>query len=315
MNEKTILITGAAGFIGSHLCDKFISEGYNVIAVDNLSTGNIVNIYHHLGKDKFTFIKQNICNPLLINNHCKINYLLHFASPASPFDYLKLPIETLDVGSIGTKNCLDLALTHDATILVASTSEVYGDPLVHPQNEEYWGNVNPIGVRSVYDESKRFTEAITMAYNRVYGLNTKIVRLFNTYGPRMKLNDGRAVPSFFNQILNHQDIHVFGDGSQTRSFTYISDTVEGIYKLLMSDYKLPVNIGNPDEVKLIDVANEIKKLTNSESNIVFKPLPSDDPKQRKPDITVAQSVLGWKPIVNRSEGLKITYDYFKNGYK
>ena len=308
--SKRILITGAAGFLGSHLCDRFIKEGYSVIGMDNLITGDLKNIEHLFKLKEFEFYHHDVSKFIHIAG--ELDYILHFASPASPIDYLKIPIQTLKVGSLGTHNCLGLALAKKARILVASTSEVYGDPLVHPQNEEYWGNVNPVGPRGVYDEAKRFQEAITMAYHTFHGVETRIVRIFNTYGPRMRLNDGRALPAFIGQALRGEDLTVFGDGSQTRSFCYVDDLVDGIYKLLLSDYPYPVNVGNPDEISLKDFAEEIIKLTGTKQKIVYKPLPTDDPKQRKPDITKAKEILGWQPKVNRAEGLKITYEYFKS---
>jgi len=310
MMKKRILITGAAGFLGSHLCDRFIAEGFSVIAMDNLITGDLKNIEHLFPLKDFEFYNHDVSK--FIHVPGDLDYILHFASPASPIDYLKIPIQTLKVGSLGTHNCLGLAKDKKARILVASTSEVYGDPLVHPQTEDYWGNVNPVGPRGVYDEAKRFQEAITMAYHTFHQVETRIIRIFNTYGPRMRLNDGRALPAFIGQALRGEDLTVFGDGSQTRSFCYVDDLVEGIYRLLMSDYPSPVNIGNPDEISLREFAEEVLKLTNSEVKIVYKPLPVDDPKQRKPDITKAKELLGWEPKVSRSEGLKITFDYFKN---
>src|SRR5207342_504352 len=292
MEKKTTLITGAAGFLGSHLCDRFIKEGHHVIAMDNLITGDIKNIEHHFSNDHFEFIEHDVTKPIEIPG--KLDYILHFASPASPIDYLKIPIQTLKVGSLGTHNCLGLAKNKNARILVASTSEVYGDPLVHPQNEDYWGNVNPVGPRGVYDEAKRFQEAMTMAYHSFHGLETRIVRIFNTYGPRMRLNDGRALPAFIGQALRGEPLTMFGDGSQTRSFCYVDDLVEGIYRLLMSNYVQPVNIGNPDEISLLDFANEIIQLTGTKQKIVFKELPTDDPKQRQPDISLAKKLLDWK---------------------
>ncbi len=306
---KKVLVTGGAGFLGSHLCDRFIHEGCHVIAMDNLITGNIKNIEHLFKHPNFEYYHHDVSK--FVHVPGELDYILHFASPASPIDYLKMPIQTLKVGSLGTHNLLGLAKEKNARMLIASTSEVYGDPLVHPQNEEYWGNVNPIGPRGVYDEAKRFQEAITMAYHNFHGLQTRIVRIFNTYGPRMRLDDGRALPAFMSQALKKENITVFGDGSQTRSFCYVSDLVEGIYRLLLSDYHLPVNIGNPNEISLLDFAKEIQMLSNSESEIVFEPLPQDDPKQRQPDITKAQTILGWKPLIDRKEGLKITFDYFK----
>lgn len=308
--KKTVVITGGAGFLGSHLCDRMISEGYKVVCVDNLLTGNVKNIEHLFGHDDFTFIKHDITNYIHVPGD--VHYILHFASPASPIDYLKLPIQTLKVGSLGTHKVLGLAKEKKARILLASTSEVYGDPIVHPQKEEYWGNVNPIGPRGVYDEAKRFAEAMTMAYHRYHNVETRIVRIFNTYGPRMRLNDGRALPAFVSQALNGEDITVFGDGSQTRSFCYVSDLVEGIYRLLMSDIVEPVNIGNPAEITIKQFAEEVIKLTNTKSKIVYNPLPEDDPKVRQPDITKAKTLLGWEPKVGREEGLKITIDYFKS---
>jgi dTDP-glucose 4,6-dehydratase len=310
MKRKRVLITGAAGFLGSHLSDRFIKEGFHVIAMDNLITGDLRNIEHLFKLEQFEFYHHDVSKFIHISGD--LDYILHFASPASPIDYLKIPIQTLKVGSLGTHNCLGLAKTKNARILVASTSEVYGDPLVHPQPEEYWGNVNPVGPRGVYDEAKRFQEAITMAYHSFHQVETRIVRIFNTYGPRMRLNDGRALPAFIGQALRGEDLTVFGDGSQTRSFCFIDDLVEGIYRLLMSDYHLPVNIGNPDEISLLDFAKEILALTGNKVKIVFKDLPVDDPKQREPDITKAKELLGWEPKVKRKEGLKITYDYFKS---
>ncbi len=310
MERKRILITGAAGFLGSHLCDRFIKEGYHVIAMDNLITGDLKNIEHLFPLEQFEFYHHDVTKFIHISG--KLDYILHFASPASPIDYLKIPIQTLKVGAHGTHNCLGLAKAKGARILVASTSEVYGDPLVHPQTEEYWGNVNPVGPRGVYDEAKRFMESITMAYNRFHGVQTRIIRIFNTYGPRMRLNDGRALPAFIGQALRGEDLTVFGDGSQTRSFCYVADLVEGIYRLLMSDYDMPVNVGNPAEITLKEFAEEVIKLTGTSQKIVYKPLPVDDPKQRQPDITKAKTILGWEPKVSRAEGLKITYEYFKN---
>jgi dTDP-glucose 4,6-dehydratase len=307
---KRILITGGAGFLGSHLCDRFIKQGYHVIAMDNLITGDLKNIAHLMPLNNFEFYHNDVSKFIHIPG--ELDYILHFASPASPIDYLKIPIQTLKVGSLGTHNCLGLALAKGARMLIASTSEVYGDPLVHPQNEDYWGNVNPIGPRGVYDEAKRFQEAITMAYHTYHGVETRIVRIFNTYGPRMRLNDGRALPAFIGQALRGEDITVFGDGSQTRAFCYVDDLVEGIYRLLMSDYAYPVNIGNPDEISILDFANEIIALTGTNQKVVFEPLPTDDPKQRQPDITRAKELLGWEPKISRQEGLKITYDYFKS---
>lgn len=310
MAAKRVLITGAAGFLGSHLCDRFIREGFHVIGMDNLITGDLKNIEHLFKLPEFEFYHHDVSKFIHVTG--PLDYILHFASPASPIDYLKIPIQTLKVGSLGTHNCLGLALAKKARILVASTSEVYGDPMVHPQNEEYWGNVNPVGPRGVYDEAKRFQEAMTMAYHTFHQVETRIVRIFNTYGPRMRLNDGRALPAFIGQALRGEDLTVFGDGSQTRSFCYVDDLVEGIYRLLMSDYAFPVNIGNPDEISLKDFAEEIIKLTGTKQQIVYKPLPTDDPKQRRPDITRAKQLLGWEPKVSRSEGLKITYEYFRS---
>ena len=308
--QKRILITGAAGFLGSHLCDRFIKEGFFVAGMDNLITGDLKNIEHLFKLKEFEFYHHDVSKFIHVPGH--LDYILHFASPASPIDYLKIPIQTLKVGSLGTHNCLGLALSKRARILVASTSEVYGDPLEHPQKEEYWGNVNPIGPRGVYDEAKRFQEAITMAYHNFHGLETRIVRIFNTYGPRMRLNDGRALPAFIGQALRGEDLTVFGDGSQTRSFCYVDDLIEGIYRLLMSDYSLPMNIGNPDQITLKDFAEEVIKLTGTTQKIVYKPLPQDDPKQRQPDITKAKKILDWEPKMSRSEGLKITYEYFRS---
>lgn len=305
-----VLITGAAGFLGSHLCDRFIKEGMHVIGMDNLITGDLKNIQHLFSLRNFEFYHCDVSK--FIHVPGRLDYILHFASPASPIDYLKIPIQTLKVGSLGTHNCLGLALAKKARILVASTSEVYGDPLVHPQREDYWGNVNPVGPRGVYDEAKRFQEAMTMAYHNFHGVETRIVRIFNTYGPRMRLNDGRALPAFIGQALRGEDLTVFGDGSQTRSFCYVDDLIEGIYRLLMSDYSLPVNIGNPDQITLKDFAEEIIRLTGTRQKMVYKPLPQDDPKQRQPDISLARQLLGWQPMVSRAEGLKITYEYFRS---
>jgi dTDP-glucose 4,6-dehydratase len=310
MKQKRVLVTGAAGFLGSHLCDRFIKEGYLVIGMDNLVTGDMKNIEHLFKLPEFEFYHHDVTKFIHLPGH--LDYIMHFASPASPIDYLKIPIQTLKVGAMGTHNCLGLAKTKNARMLVASTSEVYGDPLVHPQTEEYWGNVNPVGPRGVYDEAKRYMESITMAYHTFHGLETRIVRIFNTYGPRMRLNDGRALPAFIGQALRGEDLTVFGDGSQTRSFCYVDDLIEGIYRLLLSDYALPVNIGNPNEISLKDFAEEILKLTGNKVKITYKPLPVDDPKQRKPDISKAKKILNWEPKVDRKDGLKITYDYFKS---
>jgi dTDP-glucose 4,6-dehydratase len=310
MSNKRVLITGAAGFLGSHLCDRFVREGFDVVGMDNLVTGDLRNIEHLFKLKQFEFYHHDVTKFIHVPGH--LDYILHFASPASPIDYLKIPIQTLKVGAHGTHNCLGLAKSKGARMLVASTSEVYGDPLVHPQTEEYWGNVNPVGPRGVYDEAKRFMESITMAYHHFHGVETRIVRIFNTYGPRMRLNDGRALPAFIGQALRGEDLTVFGDGSQTRSFCYVDDLVEGIYRLLLSDYTLPVNIGNPVEISLLDFAKEILLLTGANQKIVFKPLPVDDPKQRQPDISKARSILGWEPRVSRAEGLRITYEYFKS---
>jgi dTDP-glucose 4,6-dehydratase len=307
---KRVLITGAAGFLGSHLCDRFIKEGCHVIAMDNLITGNLKNIEHLFKLKEFEFYHHDVSKFIHIPG--ELDYIMHFASPASPIDYLKIPIQTLKVGSLGTHNCLGLAKAKGARMLIASTSEVYGDPMVHPQTEEYWGNVNPIGPRGVYDEAKRFQEAITMAYHRYHGVETRIVRIFNTYGPRMRLNDGRVLPAFIGQALRGEDLTVFGDGSQTRSFCYVDDLVEGIYRLLLSDYAEPVNIGNPDEITISQFAEEIIKLTGTTQKVIYKDLPVDDPMQRQPNIDKARSILNWEPKVNRAEGLKITYDYFKS---
>lgn len=307
---KRILITGAAGFLGSHLCDRFIREDFHVIGMDNLITGDIKNIEHLFHLKNFEFYHHDVTT--FVHVPGKIDYILHFASPASPIDYLKIPIQTLKVGSLGTHNLLGLARLKKARILIASTSEVYGDPLVHPQSEEYYGNVNTIGPRGVYDEAKRFQESITMAYHRVHGLETRIARIFNTYGPRMRLNDGRVIPAFMGQALRGEDLTVFGDGSQTRSFCYVDDQIEGLYRLLLSDYPLPINIGNPGEISILDFAQEILKLTETDQKIIFKPLPQDDPLQREPDITKAKEILDWEPKVSREEGMKKTFDYFKS---
>jgi dTDP-glucose 4,6-dehydratase len=307
---KRILITGAAGFLGSHLCDRFVKEDYYVIAMDNLITGDLANISHLFKLPNFEFYHHDITT--FVHVPGKIDYILHFASPASPIDYLKIPIQTLKVGSLGTHNLLGLARVKKARILIASTSEVYGDPLVHPQTEDYFGNVNTIGPRGVYDEAKRFQESITMAYHTFHGLDTRIARIFNTYGPRMRLNDGRVIPAFIGQALRGEDLTIFGDGVQTRSFCYVDDQVEGIYRLLHSDYHLPVNIGNPDEITIKDFAQEIIALTGTNQKIVYLPLPENDPMQRQPDITIAKNLLGWTPKIDRKTGMKLTYDYFKS---
>ena len=309
-DKKRVLITGAAGFLGSHLCDRFIKEGYHVIAMDNLITGDLKNIEHLQKLPDFEFKNHDVSKHIEIAG--SIDFILHFASPASPIDYLKIPIQTLKVSSLGTHNLLGLAKAKKSRILVASTSEVYGDPLVHPQTEDYWGNVNPVGPRGVYDEAKRFMEAITMAYHTYHGVETRIVRIFNTYGPRMRLNDGRVLPAFIGQALRGEDLTMFGDGSQTRSFCYVDDLVDGIYKLLLSNYTMPMNIGNPDEITIKQFGEEIIKLTGTSQKLISKPLPQDDPKQRKPDISKAKEILGWQPKVDRAEGLKITYSYFKS---
>ena len=306
---KRILITGAAGFLGSHLCDRFIQEGFMVMGMDNLITGDLKNIEHLFKLEEFEFYHYDVTK--FVHVPGKLDYILHFASPASPIDYLKIPIQTLKVGALGTHNLLGLAKEKDARILIASTSEVYGDPLVHPQSEEYFGNVNAISPRGVYDEAKRFQEAITMAYHRFHGLETRIARIFNTYGPRMRLNDGRVIPAFMGQALRGEDLTVFGDGLQTRSFCYVDDQIEGIYRLLKSDYSLPINIGNPQEITIMDFAEEIIKLTGTDQKIVYKPLPKDDPLQRQPDISKAKKILGWEPKIGREEGMRITFDYFK----
>ncbi|MCW9037378.1 UDP-glucuronic acid decarboxylase family protein [Altibacter sp.] len=307
--KKRVLITGAAGFLGSHLCDKFLEEGYQVIAMDNLITGDLKNIEHLFKLEDFEFYHHDVTK--FVHVPGKVDYILHFASPASPIDYLKIPIQTLKVGSLGTHNLLGLAKEKKARILIASTSEVYGDPLVHPQTEAYYGNVNTIGPRGVYDEAKRFQESITMAYHRFHGLETRIARIFNTYGPRMRLNDGRVIPAFIGQALRGEDLTVFGDGSQTRSFCYVDDQVEGLYRLLLSDYSLPVNIGNPHEITILEFAKEILKLTASSQKIVYKELPKDDPLQRQPDISKAKEILQWEPKVSREHGMKKTFEYFK----
>lgn len=308
--KKKVLITGAAGFLGSHLCDRFLKENYEVIGMDNLITGRLENIEHLFPDENFTFYNHDVSN--FIHVPGELDYILHFASPASPIDYLKIPIQTLKVGSLGIHNCLGLARAKKARVLIASTSEVYGDPEVHPQNEEYWGHVNPIGPRGVYDEAKRFQEAMTMAYHTYHGIETRIVRIFNTYGPRMRLNDGRVLPAFIGQALRGEDLTVFGDGSQTRSFCYVDDLVEGIFRLLHSDYVKPVNLGNPDEISIRDFADEIIKLTGTNQKVVYKDLPVNDPKQRRPDISLAKKMLDWEPKVNRTDGLKVTYEYFKS---
>lgn len=308
--SKKVLITGAAGFLGSHLCERFVDEGFHVIGMDNLITGRMSNMDHLIGKPNFEFVHHDITEHISINGD--LDYILHFASPASPIDYLKIPIQTLKVGSLGTHNCLGLAKAKKARIIVASTSEVYGDPTVHPQTEDYWGNVNPVGPRGVYDEAKRFQEAITMAYHTYHGVETRIVRIFNTYGPRMRLNDGRVLPAFIGQALRGEDLTVFGDGSQTRSFCFVDDLVEGIYRLLMSDCPDPVNIGNPDEISIGDFAEEIIKLTGTTQKVVYEELPVNDPKQRQPNIDKAKELLDWEPKIGRAEGLRITYDYFKS---
>jgi dTDP-glucose 4,6-dehydratase len=309
MSKERVLITGAAGFLGSHLCERFLKEGYHVIGMDNLITGDLRNIEHLFPLEHFEFHNHDVSKFVHVAGDLK--YILHFASPASPIDYLKIPIQTLKVGSLGTHNLLGLAMAKKARILVASTSEVYGDPTVHPQTEEYWGNVNPVGPRGVYDEAKRFQEAITMAYHTFHGLETRIVRIFNTYGPRMRLNDGRVLPAFMGQALRGEDLTVFGDGSQTRSFCYVDDLVEGIYRLLLSDCSDPVNVGNPHEITIGQFAEEIIKLTGTDQKVIYKPLPTDDPKQRQPDITKAKAILNWGPKVDREEGLRITWEYFK----
>ncbi len=310
MSKKRVLITGAAGFLGSHLCERFLSEGFEVIGMDNLITGSLDNIAHLFPDKDFTYYHHDVTKFVHVTG--ELDYILHFASPASPIDYLQMPIQTMKVGSLGTHNLLGLAKEKKARFMIASTSEVYGDPLVHPQTEEYWGNVNPIGPRGVYDEAKRFQEALTMAYNRYHGLETRIVRIFNTYGPRMRVNDGRVLPAFFSQAIRGEGLTIFGDGTQTRSFCYVDDLVEGIYRLLMSDYALPVNIGNPDEITMNYFAEEILRLVNNPNAFIdYRPLPEDDPKQRQPDITKARNILGWEPKVQRAEGLARTYEYFK----
>lgn len=307
---KKILITGAAGFLGSHLCDRFIAEGFHVVAMDNLLTGSLDNIQHLFPLERFEYYNHDVSN--FVHVPGDLDYILHFASPASPIDYLKMPIQTLKVGALGTHNLLGLAKSKGARILVASTSEVYGDPLVHPQPETYWGNVNPVGPRGVYDEAKRFLEAITMAYRNFHNVETRIIRIFNTYGPRMRVNDGRVLPAFFSQAIRGEGLTVFGDGSQTRAFCYVDDLVEGIYRLLLSDHSEPVNIGNPDEITIYDFAKEVLALVqNPDAKIIHKDLPEDDPKVRQPDIRKAKEILNWEPKFDRSEGLKLTYEYFK----
>ena len=310
MYKPTAVVTGGAGFLGSHLCDRLLKENFKVICIDNLLTGNIENISHLIGNENFQFVKHDVTNYIFVPNN--IDFILHFASPASPIDYLKFPIQTLKVGSLGTHKALGLAKEKKARFLLASTSEVYGDPTIHPQSEDYWGNVNPIGPRGVYDEAKRFAEAITMAYNRYHGVDTRIVRIFNTFGPRMRLDDGRALPAFVGQALRNEDISVFGDGSQTRSFCFVSDLVDGIFKLLMSNEINPVNIGNPEEISIRDFAKEVIELIGSKSKLSFHDLPEDDPKVRQPDISKAKKILGWEPKVSRKDGLKITIDFFRN---
>jgi dTDP-glucose 4,6-dehydratase len=311
---KRILITGAAGFLGSHLCDRFLAEGYHVIGMDNLITGDLANIEHLFPLKRFEFHHHDVSK--FVHVAGQLDYILHFASPASPIDYLQMPIQTLKVGSLGTHNLLGLAMSKGARFMIASTSEVYGDPLVHPQKEEYWGNVNPVGPRGVYDEAKRFQEAITMAYHTYHGLETRIIRIFNTYGPRMRVNDGRVLPAFFSQAIRGEGLTIFGDGSQTRSFCYVDDLVEGIYRLLLSDYHLPMNIGNPNEITVMQFAKEILALVNNpKASIDYRPLPIDDPKQRQPDITKARNILGWEPKYNREKGLALTYEYFKKVVK
>jgi len=307
--KKRVLITGGAGFLGSHLCDRYLSEGWKVVCVDNLLTGTVDNISHLAGNKDFEFVKHDVTNFIYIKG--ELDLILHFASPASPIDYLEMPIQTLKVGSLGTHKALGLAKEKNARFLLASTSEVYGDPLIHPQKEDYWGNVNPIGFRGVYDEAKRFAEAMTMAYHRYHEIETRIVRIFNTYGSRMRLDDGRALPTFMSQALKGEDITVYGDGSQTRSFTYVDDLVEGIYRLSQSDEVEPVNIGNPQEITILEFAREIIELTGSNSNVVFKDLPKDDPQVRQPDITKARRVLDWEPRVDRRKGLRKTLEYFQ----
>jgi dTDP-glucose 4,6-dehydratase len=309
MKNPTSVVTGGAGFLGSHLCERLLNEGHNVVCIDNLLTGNIENIRHLMDQPTFCFIKSDVTNYIYVS--VPVDYVFHFASPASPIDYLKYPIQTLKVGSLGTHKALGFAKAKGARFLIASTSEVYGDPEIHPQVEEYWGNVNPVGPRGVYDEAKRFSEAMTLAYNRFHGVETRIVRIFNTYGERMRIEDGRAIPAFVSQALRGEDLTVFGDGSQTRSVCYVTDLIDGIYRLMMSDYGMPVNIGNPDEISMLNLAKEILEITGSTSKIVFKELPQDDPKVRQPDITKARTILGWEPTVNRKEGLAKTIRYFQ----
>lgn len=311
MEKRKVLITGAAGFLGSHLCDRMIEEGFHVIGMDNLLTGTLDNIEHLFPLENFEFFHHDVTK--FVHVPGELDYILHFASPASPIDYLKMPIQTLKVGSLGTHNLLGLAKAKNAIFMIASTSEVYGDPLEHPQKETYWGNVNPIGPRGVYDEAKRFQEAMTMAYHNYHGLDTRIARIFNTYGPRMRVDDGRALPAFFSQAIRGEEVTIFGDGSQTRSFCYLDDQVEGIFRLLMSDHNLPINIGNPAEISINQLATEIVELVgNPKAKIIFKELPTDDPKVRQPDIAKAKEILGWEPKVKRAKGLQVTYDYFKN---
>ena len=313
LNKKTSVVTGGAGFLGSHLCDRLLAEGHSVVCIDNLITGDTANIAHLFGNPRFKFFQHDVTEYIYL--HDDVDYIFHFASPASPIDYLKLPIQTLKVGSLGTHKALGLAKAKHARFFLASTSEVYGDPEIHPQVEEYWGNVNPVGPRGVYDEAKRFAEAMTMAYHRYHNVETRIVRIFNTYGERMRIDDGRAIPAFVAQALRGEDITVFGDGSQTRSVCYVSDLIDGIFKLMMSEYDLPLNIGNPSELTMLQLAQEIVRLTHSRSTIVFKELPQDDPKVRQPDISKAKRLLGWEPRVPRDEGLKRTIEYFRQKLK